>query len=148
MTIPAFMSWPIPRDMGTPDLSHGQTEAHVWQAGRCGICGGPQSGRARQLVPDHDHETGLLRGMLCTGCNLQEGWQPNILFHRWRSGMNPCAVFGWRYLYRGPGVRLLPISGDEALGLERRAVRRELRIQASLNEPLPELPLTTTGGTK
>jgi hypothetical protein len=38
------------------------------QDGRCAICGteGP-------LHADHDHDTGLLRGMLCQSCNNREG---------------------------------------------------------------------------
>jgi hypothetical protein len=40
------------------------------QEGRCGCCGrelpaGPHA--------DHDHDTGLLRGMLCPSCNMREG---------------------------------------------------------------------------
>jgi hypothetical protein len=52
-----------------------------WQKWRCAICGrGPFArGRnarlryARQLVIDHDHSNGLIRGLLCTGCNHAEG---------------------------------------------------------------------------
>jgi hypothetical protein len=38
------------------------------QGGRCAVCGadGP-------LQADHDHDTGLLRGMLCQPCNNREG---------------------------------------------------------------------------
>lgn len=45
------------------------------QDGRCGVC-------AKQLVPwpslkthiDHDHQTGKVRGILCSSCNRCEGW--------------------------------------------------------------------------
>jgi hypothetical protein len=38
------------------------------QAGKCAICT-----RERIPVVDHDHETGLVRGLLCTRCNNDEG---------------------------------------------------------------------------
>src|SRR5262245_30768892 len=38
------------------------------QRGRCACCG-----RARSLVVDHDHETGRVRGLLCTPCNSAIG---------------------------------------------------------------------------
>ena len=40
--------------------------------GRCGICGikpKPDKNGRTQLTVDHDHVTGLVRGMLCHGCN-------------------------------------------------------------------------------
>jgi hypothetical protein len=33
----------------------------------CGICGSPRKGR--KLDRDHDHKTGLPRGLLCHRCN-------------------------------------------------------------------------------
>lgn len=41
-----------------------------WHAGRCAICGRPAGG---ELVDDHDHQTGLVRGYLCRSCNTREG---------------------------------------------------------------------------
>lgn len=37
------------------------------QDGKCGICG--SDGGRNRLVVDHDHETGAIRGLLCTSCN-------------------------------------------------------------------------------
>lgn len=39
------------------------------QAGRCAICNRPP-GKTRLSV-DHDHATGLIRGLLCNHCNLR-----------------------------------------------------------------------------
>lgn len=45
------------------------------QGGKCAAC--PAQGR---LVADHDHETGLLRGLLCRQCNIREGRHRSGLF--------------------------------------------------------------------
>lgn len=136
---PAFMAWDLPLNVGTPDPFYGETEAHLWQDGRCGICGIHQRHESRQLALDHDHDTGLVRGLLCTSCNLQEGWQPSLVFHRWRSGMNPCAMFGWTYLYTGPGYAPHRITGEQALHMERLAAVREARLQLEMREAGPAL---------
>ena len=41
------------------------------QGGRCGICMQPTA--AASQVLDHDHKTGVIRGMLCRNCNGIEG---------------------------------------------------------------------------
>ncbi|ENG0769472.1 endonuclease VII domain-containing protein [Salmonella enterica subsp. enterica] len=41
------------------------------QGGVCAICGSPQENR--RLAVDHDHETGEVRRLLCTNCNLGLG---------------------------------------------------------------------------
>jgi hypothetical protein len=48
------------------------------QDNRCAICRKPetskhQSGTIRKLAVDHCHETGKLRGLLCTKCNTGLG---------------------------------------------------------------------------
>lgn len=48
------------------------------QDNRCAICrkvevGRHQSGKLRELAVDHCHETGKLRGLLCSKCNLGLG---------------------------------------------------------------------------
>ncbi len=40
------------------------------QDGRCAIC---HSGSAETLHIDHDHETGVVRGLLCNSCNVGLG---------------------------------------------------------------------------
>lgn len=40
---------------------------------RCGICRKSQSRMKKALAVDHCHETGLIRGFLCSSCNLGLG---------------------------------------------------------------------------
>lgn len=42
------------------------------QGGVCAICKG-ESGAKRNLAVDHDHDTGLVRGLLCGKCNTALG---------------------------------------------------------------------------
>ena len=39
----------------------------------CWICKEPESVKGRSLAIDHDHETGAVRGLLCTRCNQVVG---------------------------------------------------------------------------
>ncbi len=43
------------------------------QGGVCGICGAPPP-PDRALCVDHDHNTGLVRGLLCILCNTHLEW--------------------------------------------------------------------------
>lgn len=43
------------------------------QGGMCGICGRHQSELKTSLHVDHDHQTGKIRGLLCTNCNTALG---------------------------------------------------------------------------
>ena len=43
------------------------------QNGCCAICGTHQSKLKRRLAPDHNHETGKIRELLCSGCNTGIG---------------------------------------------------------------------------
>ena len=48
------------------------------QQGVCGSCGQPETRRQNDkftaLAVDHDHKTGLVRGLLCSRCNLALGF--------------------------------------------------------------------------
>ena len=42
-------------------------------SGACDICGGTPTGRTKRLSIDHNHATGVFRGMLCGKCNTGLG---------------------------------------------------------------------------
>lgn len=46
------------------------------QNGVCAICANPPG--KRRLAVDHDHETGLVRGLLCSPCNTGIGLLKNV----------------------------------------------------------------------
>ncbi len=46
---------------------------YVEQEGRCAICGKHQSEFKRALDVDHDHKTKVIRGLLCSNCNIAIG---------------------------------------------------------------------------
>ena len=44
------------------------------QKGKCAICGADQKTLKRRLAVDHSHDTGKIRGLLCSRCNLGIGF--------------------------------------------------------------------------
>lgn len=44
------------------------------QKGKCGICGKSAKREKRKLALDHDHNTLIVRGLLCYSCNSKLGW--------------------------------------------------------------------------
>lgn len=73
---------PKPRDHRTNNLKkYGITPAQYdamldAQDGVCAICGRPPKGgrtSSASLHVDHDHKTGIVRGLLCNACNLGVG---------------------------------------------------------------------------
>lgn len=47
------------------------------QAGRCAVCSGPPNGAGKRLHIDHCHDTGRIRGLLCSNCNTMIGLAKN-----------------------------------------------------------------------
>lgn len=85
-----YHSWPEPRPgAGLWD----------WHGQRCALCG--VDGHWRRLVLDHCHRTGLMRGLLCVGCNTQEGLSRAALFRAYRQ-RPPAVLFGHSEPYWSP----------------------------------------------
>lgn len=59
--------------MGACSLSVDREWLMDLQGHRCAICGINELGDTRQFAVDHDHSTGLVRGLLCANCNLGLG---------------------------------------------------------------------------
>lgn len=47
------------------------------RAGKCAICSGPPNGAGKRLHIDHCHDTGRIRGLLCSNCNTMLGLAKN-----------------------------------------------------------------------
>ena len=77
--VPACWAWPLPRE-------HFETVAdlYYWHEGRCAVCG-----RVENIIPDHDHETMLIRGWLCARCNSAEVHHGGV-FDQYRA-INPAS---------------------------------------------------------
>ena len=63
-----------------------RAELHELQMGACGICGRDGD----RLTLDHDHFSGLIRGLLCRRCNYREGQHP------WSCPDERCGYCIWR----------------------------------------------------
>jgi hypothetical protein len=61
------------RALKTYGISEAEYEAKLTeQAGCCKLCGDPPI-PGKRLCVDHDHDTGVVRGLLCRRCNLLLG---------------------------------------------------------------------------
>lgn len=87
---PACWSWDPRRPKGRTD---DRSAFREWHAGRCAVCGYS----APRLVDDHDHETGLVRGLLCRSCNGQEPHDDG-LFRKYRE-KPPAQILGIHLRY-------------------------------------------------
>jgi Recombination endonuclease VII len=99
---PACWSWPVLNSdrsamhqaiTGSDDALHQTFCAYdvlwEWQQHRCALC----RAATADMVMDHDHETGYIRGWLCRRCNTEEGvgWSERIGKYR---KQNPASLFG------------------------------------------------------
>ena len=73
---PACWSWEVEdrdlEDARTCPEHFGHVLLWNWQRGQCAVCACRVDDHP-PLIRDHDHETGLLRGLLCRRCNALEG---------------------------------------------------------------------------
>jgi Recombination endonuclease VII len=93
------------------------------QNGRCAVCRtDPRwwDGATRLRYIDHDHDTGLIRGLLCASCNVHEGqcrhahlrtgqcdpraarWCAELAAYR---AAPPAGPFAWKYPKKHPKAR-------------------------------------------
>jgi hypothetical protein len=92
---PACWAWPIPEPREYANEEEAGRALADWQHGRgCAICG-----PGWDLVEDHDHQTGLVRGNLCVSCNVKEGWGDDTPpFEKYRL-RNPASILGVQVRY-------------------------------------------------
>jgi hypothetical protein len=77
--IPSCHAWQVP--IGDIPAHLDATAAlRRWQDGACAMC----SARPERLLVDHCHQSGLIRGLLCTSCNTAEGLQDAPAFIAYR----------------------------------------------------------------
>lgn len=113
---PICLDWPVPSHAAI--VEWGYSAMDIWQADRCAFCG--HSNGDRRLYRDHDHDTGLMRGLLCATCNIQEA--NNWYYDSWTmytSFANPAYILGieeWyvppRLIQRGDAVQQWLFSVD------------------------------------
>jgi hypothetical protein len=103
----------------SPSWSEQRTILYEIQEGRCGACGLPLLGEFRL---DHDHETGLTRGLLCPSCNTREGagWRDRGIAEYLEHP--PAEKLGW--LWRDSFNRPFRSSIDAERELDERALAR------------------------
>lgn len=87
---PACWAWAT-----RPEGADPHRRLHDWHDGRCAVCGYRAS-----LVTDHDHETGLVRGLLCRNCNAAEPHDDG-LFEKYRD-RSPASILGVSIRYHDP----------------------------------------------
>jgi hypothetical protein len=97
------LSW-FPEGMRDREQLVALAALRAWQNGRCATCtlgdGGP-------LVYDHDHETGLLRGLLCRSCNIAEGTSMHPAFVGYRV-RHPMLILGLEVRWTRPRPAATP----------------------------------------
>ncbi|MCY0928192.1 endonuclease domain-containing protein [Streptomyces sp. H27-H1] len=106
---PACQAWEHPSSVAPPG-DGALTALVAWQAGRCAGCGHVMYsayGDAADLMLDHDHHTGLVRGLLCSQCNGLEGISPprHPRWFRYRT-LSPAHILGISVTYGAKSKKL------------------------------------------
>lgn len=99
--VTAGMSTGLRQALGSTEEGRAGVIMDHWHAGRCAVCERKHDGA---LVTDHDHATGLVRGLLCRSCNTREGnvvGTAAAVFAAYRE-RPPAAILGLTCRYRDP----------------------------------------------
>lgn len=88
---PACWGWVLPPEnkLDARDL------LRSWNHGVCAICSA--TNRYARIVEDHDHDTSLIRGYLCSSCNTGENGSTQWVGYRER---NPATILGLKLRFR------------------------------------------------
>lgn len=124
---PVCWSWPVPASREYADEQTAMWALQAWQAGRCAVCGGLLAGMGQRLVDDHDHETGLIRGLLCNPCNVSEGRGNSLTIQRYRE-RNPASILGIRVRYFNAWTRECAEPAEQVDRAARKAAVARLHI--------------------
>jgi hypothetical protein len=104
---------------------------HDFQGGLCYGCRQAEPVKGRRLSVDHDHATGLIRGLLCSRCNPIVGKLENA-YKRYGLGKQTSLTVGLfatriaEYLNKPPAVKAL---GIEHLGYSGRTNTKAHRLR-------------------
>lgn len=117
--VPAFAFWLMPDEDPVYEVWPHSTPLRAWQRGRCAMCQVTDFFDNR-LVEDHDHESGLVRGLLCRSCNTSEPHNYSVAFVAWRAGFTPMKMLGLTETYISsftglPVINSRQVVSDEAL---------------------------------
>lgn len=82
----------------------------AYQEGKCAICGKDCSKSGSRLVMDHCHESGLIRGLLCDGCNTSEGKSNYPVYRAYRK-VYPTKILGLKMIYAHWASGNPPVAG-------------------------------------
>lgn len=89
--------------------------------GCCELCGFRPPEGWKALAIDHDHNTGLIRGLLCRNCNLMLGWVDNneymdkVNSYRSAEHMQPMFIGRGHPDHNGEDYRRNPNYGSEVM---------------------------------
>lgn len=106
---PAYLTWDRPRGRTGYNVDalldeEGYDFLLNWQNDRCAMC----SSDKHSLVLDHCHESGLVRGLLCSSCNTTEPRSPRIEWDIYRQ-FPPCVLLNVRFFYNDFGSSPYPV---------------------------------------